>query len=108
MEFDLWREPDAKPVFTFMLRPRLIQEGVGCKLICCVSGKPPPKVEKQHLLSLFCNIKNNYLIRYNGLKIVHNWVITIHIISHHMLMVYALWRLQHVKQEIVHCIVVML
>ncbi|UJR09906.1 hypothetical protein I4U23_014128 [Adineta vaga] len=44
MEFDLWSEPDAKPVFTFKLRPRLIQEGVGVKLICCVSGKPPPKV----------------------------------------------------------------
>jgi hypothetical protein len=48
MEFDLWREPDSKPVFTFMLRPRLIQEGIGVKLICCVSGKPPPKV-KNHL-----------------------------------------------------------
>jgi hypothetical protein len=46
MEFDLWREPDAKPVFTFMLRPRLIQEGIGVKLICCVSGKPPPKVNQ--------------------------------------------------------------
>jgi hypothetical protein len=44
VKYDLWREPDTKPVFTFMLRPRLIQEGIGCKLICCVSGKPPPKV----------------------------------------------------------------
>jgi hypothetical protein len=43
-EFDLWQEPDSKPVFTFKLRPRLIQEGIGVKLICCVSGKPPPKV----------------------------------------------------------------
>ncbi|CAF0741448.1 unnamed protein product, partial [Didymodactylos carnosus] len=43
MEFDLWREPDAKPVFTFLLRPRLIQEGINCKLLCCVSGKPTPK-----------------------------------------------------------------
>ncbi|CAF1572028.1 unnamed protein product, partial [Adineta ricciae] len=42
---DVWREPDSKPIFTFMLRPRLIQEGVGCKLICCVGGKPPPKVQ---------------------------------------------------------------
>jgi hypothetical protein len=43
-EIDLWSEPDSKPIFTFMLRPRLIQEGIGCKLICCVGGKPPPKV----------------------------------------------------------------
>jgi hypothetical protein len=41
---ELWREPDSKPTFSFMLRPRLIQEGVGVKLICCVNGKPQPKV----------------------------------------------------------------
>lgn len=46
MEFDLWAEPDSKPVFTFKLRPRLIQEGVGVKLICCVTGKPMPKVSQ--------------------------------------------------------------
>ncbi|CAF0817484.1 unnamed protein product, partial [Didymodactylos carnosus] len=44
-ELDTWREPDSKPVFTFLLRPRLIQEGINCKLICCVSGKPTPKVQ---------------------------------------------------------------
>ncbi|KAI3379405.1 hypothetical protein SNEBB_010472 [Seison nebaliae] len=44
MMFDLWREPDSKPIFTFLLRPRLIQEGVGFKLICCISGKPAPKI----------------------------------------------------------------
>jgi hypothetical protein len=43
---ELWREADSRPVFTFMLRPRLIQEGIGCKLICCVDGKPQPKVTK--------------------------------------------------------------
>jgi len=67
MEFDLWSEPDSKPVFTFKLRPRLIQEGVGVKLICCVSGKPPPKV------NYF--IKRSFVIflnRYTGLKNVHN------------------------------------
>lgn len=42
---ELWKEPDSKPTFTFMLRPRLIQEGIGVKLICCVTGKPPPKVQ---------------------------------------------------------------
>lgn len=45
MEFDLWREPDSKAVFTFKLRPRLIQVGIGCKLLCCVAGKPVPKVQ---------------------------------------------------------------
>jgi len=43
-EVSLWREPDSKPTFSFNLRPRLIQEGIGCKLICCVNGKPQPKV----------------------------------------------------------------
>ncbi len=52
---ELWREPDSKPVFTFMLRPRLIQEGIGCKLICCVSGKPQPKVPDSS--SLFLKIR---------------------------------------------------
>ncbi len=44
IEFNLWREPDLKPVFTFTLRPRLIQAGIGVKLLCCLSGKPTPKV----------------------------------------------------------------
>ena len=41
---NIYREPDSKPTFSFNLRPRLIQEGIGCKLICCVNGKPQPKV----------------------------------------------------------------
>lgn len=45
MLFDLWKEPDAKATFTFKLRPRLIQLGIGCKLLCCLSGKPVPKVQ---------------------------------------------------------------
>lgn len=44
MSWDLWREADLKPVFTFTLRPRLIQAGIGVKLLCCLSGKPTPKV----------------------------------------------------------------
>lgn len=50
-EIDLWQEPDSKPTFSFMLRPRLIQEGIGCKLICCVNGKPHPKVSYLDILS---------------------------------------------------------
>ena len=45
MDFNLWREPDEKATFTFRLRPRLIQSGIGVKLLCCVSGKPAPKIE---------------------------------------------------------------
>lgn len=45
MEFDLWKEPDAKATFTFKLRPRLIQLGNPVKLLCCLSGKPSPKVQ---------------------------------------------------------------
>lgn len=48
-EFNQFREPDSKPTFSFMLRPRLIQEGIGCKLICCVNGKPQPKVTPRYL-----------------------------------------------------------
>lgn len=44
-EVEIWQEPDSRPIFTFMLRPRFIQEGIGCKLICCVKGKPQPKVK---------------------------------------------------------------
>lgn len=45
MEFDLWKEADAKATFTFKLRPRLIQSGIGVKLLCCLSGKPTPTVQ---------------------------------------------------------------
>jgi hypothetical protein len=45
MEFDLWQEPDNAARFTFLLRPRLIQVGIGCKLLCCLSGKPAPTVQ---------------------------------------------------------------
>lgn len=44
VDFDVWSEPDSKPIFTFKLRPRLIQEGNAVKLICCVTGRPMPKV----------------------------------------------------------------
>ena len=35
---------DHSPSFTFPLRNRLIQQGVGVKLIACVTARPVPKV----------------------------------------------------------------
>ncbi|XP_053200690.1 twitchin-like isoform X3 [Panonychus citri] len=41
----LWLdEPDCGPVFTFHLRPRVIQSGIGVKLLACLQGKPPPEI----------------------------------------------------------------
>ena len=37
-------EPDKSPSFTFPLRDRFLQEGVGVKLICTVAAKPTPVV----------------------------------------------------------------
>lgn len=45
VKLDLWQEPDAKATFTFKLRPRLIQSGIGVKLLACLSGRPTPTVQ---------------------------------------------------------------
>ena len=37
-------ERDAAPIFTFHLRPRIIQEGQTCKLLACATGQPHPTV----------------------------------------------------------------
>jgi len=37
---------DHSPSFTFPLRNRFIQQGVGVKLIACVTAKPTPKVPR--------------------------------------------------------------
>ena len=39
---------DHCPSFTFPLRNRFIQQGVGVKLIACVMAKPTPKVSCYH------------------------------------------------------------
>lgn len=36
---------DAAPVFTFHLRPRIIQEGQTCKLLACLTGHPHPTIK---------------------------------------------------------------
>nr|XP_029716085.1 twitchin isoform X7 [Aedes albopictus] len=42
----MWQEEsDAAPVFTFALRPRVMQMRDTCKLLCCLSGKPVPTVK---------------------------------------------------------------
>ncbi|XP_023233613.1 myosin light chain kinase, smooth muscle-like [Centruroides sculpturatus] len=42
----LWEEPvDSAPCFTFHLRTRVIQVGIGVKLLCCLSGKPTPEIK---------------------------------------------------------------
>ncbi|CAG2114682.1 unnamed protein product, partial [Medioppia subpectinata] len=41
----LWEEPkDCAPHFTFLLRPRVIQVGLGVKLLCCLNSKPWPEI----------------------------------------------------------------
>lgn len=35
---------DSAPYFTFLLRTRVIQMGVGVKLLCCLEGKPWPTI----------------------------------------------------------------
>uniref|UniRef100_A0AC35TXM9 Ig-like domain-containing protein n=1 Tax=Rhabditophanes sp. KR3021 TaxID=114890 RepID=A0AC35TXM9_9BILA len=39
------KEARLPPLFTFLLRPRLIQKHHSCKLICSVQGNPLPKIE---------------------------------------------------------------
>uniref|UniRef100_A0A183CMM2 Ig-like domain-containing protein n=1 Tax=Globodera pallida TaxID=36090 RepID=A0A183CMM2_GLOPA len=38
-------EQRGAPFFSFSLRPRLIQKNNACKLLCTVTGNPPPKIE---------------------------------------------------------------
>jgi len=41
----LWiDEPDCAPMITFHLRPRIIQVGIGVKLLACIKGKPTPDI----------------------------------------------------------------
>lgn len=53
---------ENKPKFTFLLRPRFIQESLGCKLICTVSGTPRPSVSTELLISSVFNILFIYFL----------------------------------------------
>ncbi|XP_011700590.1 PREDICTED: twitchin isoform X1 [Wasmannia auropunctata] len=44
--YNVWLETiESAPNFTFLLRPRVIQIRQTCKLLCCLSGNPPPTVK---------------------------------------------------------------
>lgn len=51
--YNLWQEDkESAPVFTFLLRPRVMQVRQTCKLLCCLSGKPLPTVSFTWLSNL--------------------------------------------------------
>ena len=44
-QYKLYKEErNSAPMFTFHLRPRVIQQGQTCKLLACLSGSPHPTV----------------------------------------------------------------
>ena len=44
--YKLYREEkECAPMFTFHLRPRVMQEGATCKLLCCCTGIPHPAIK---------------------------------------------------------------
>ncbi|CAH1969101.1 unnamed protein product [Acanthoscelides obtectus] len=46
LPYMFWQEEqECAPSFTFLLRPRVMQERDTCKLLCCLSGKPFPTVK---------------------------------------------------------------
>lgn len=46
LAYTFWQEEqECAPSFTFLLRPRVMQERDTCKLLCCLSGKPVPTVK---------------------------------------------------------------
>merc|ERR1712051_897482 len=40
-------EKESAPMFTFHLRPRVMQEGSTCKLLACLTGNPHPAIQWQ-------------------------------------------------------------
>ena len=53
-DFDQFKEEsDKAPAFSFPLRDRFIQEGVGVKLIASLTGKPIPDVRSYNIIMYF-------------------------------------------------------
>ena len=68
-------ERDAAPIFTFHLRPRIIQEGQTCKLLACLTGQPHPTVSTD-LISLNVHLQGvQSLIDKSKLKVYQYQVI---------------------------------
>ncbi len=45
-------DEEKAPYFSFPLRDRIIQEGIGVKLIACVDGLPHPKVISKNVVKI--------------------------------------------------------
>ena len=50
-------ERNSAPMFTFHLRPRVVQEGQTCKLLACLTGQPHPTVKRLTILNTIRYLK---------------------------------------------------
>ena len=50
-------EKEAAPMFTFHLRPRVMQEGSTCKLLACLTGNPHPAIQWTKVNKHFCQVE---------------------------------------------------
>ena len=83
-------ERNSAPMFTFHLRPRVVQEGQTCKLLACLTGQPHPTVKGltilntiRYLYGFFTSVYLNIMIyfRSNGQRVVRTLTL-INIQSH--------------------------
>ena len=56
-------------MFTFHLRPRVMQEGSTCKLLCCLTGNPHPAITwtKVTFIAEYFNIQHIFFFN------IHSW-----------------------------------
>ena len=52
-------EKESAPMFTFHLRPRVMQEGSTCKLLACLTGNPHPAIQWTKVNILHTDQKND-------------------------------------------------